>query len=86
MAGGGREPAGAAAHTAGACAQCGRSADPSWLGWGCYRIDEPDVDDEPQLAFFCPECAAREFGRPSRFRPASGRSPAPDEPRSASAA
>lgn len=30
-------------------------------GWRGYRIDDPEVGEEPALAFFCPTCSAREF-------------------------
>jgi hypothetical protein len=29
---------------------------------GAFRVDVPGEDDEPLLAAFCPDCAAREFG------------------------
>jgi hypothetical protein len=51
------------------CAQCGCISSPHWVDWGAYRVDEPDSDDPPELAFFCPSCAAREFGY--RVQPAS---------------
>jgi hypothetical protein len=31
-------------------------------GWKAYRTDDPELDDAPALAFYCPECAEREFG------------------------
>jgi hypothetical protein len=41
------------------CAECGKV----WLPaeserWEAYLTD----DEPPELAFYCPECAAREFG------------------------
>jgi hypothetical protein len=32
-------------------------------GWCGYRVDEPYTDEPPELAFYCPACAEREFGR-----------------------
>jgi ribosomal protein L44E len=43
------------------CVECGtRSL--SATGWRGVRVDLPDEGDEPALAFYCPECAQREFG------------------------
>ena len=45
------------------CAECGRHAEPDAAGWRGYRADDPrDEGAEPELVFFCPVCAAREFG------------------------
>ena len=30
-------------------------------GWKAYRIDDAELDEPPQLAFYCPSCARREF-------------------------
>jgi hypothetical protein len=30
-------------------------------GWIAVRTDIPDEGDDRELAFFCPECAEREF-------------------------
>jgi hypothetical protein len=30
-------------------------------GWRAYRSDDPELDEPPALAFYCPDCAAREF-------------------------
>jgi hypothetical protein len=43
------------------CAQCGSISSLCASGWRGYRTDDPDVDEEPALAFFCPACSAREF-------------------------
>ena len=32
-------------------------------GWRAYRIDDPELDERPQLGFYCPSCARREFGK-----------------------
>jgi hypothetical protein len=45
-----------------ACAECPRVSSISARGWKAYRVDDPDEDGPPQLAFYCPECAAREAG------------------------
>jgi hypothetical protein len=43
------------------CVECGRSSDDS-SGWRVGRIDDPeDADPRPQLGFYCPACAEREF-------------------------
>jgi hypothetical protein len=44
------------------CAECDRVADASARGWRGVRFDLPDEDDEPLLAFYCPDRAVREFG------------------------
>jgi hypothetical protein len=43
------------------CAQCGSLSGLYAKGWRACRIDDPEVDREPALAFFCPACSAREF-------------------------
>jgi hypothetical protein len=43
------------------CVQCGSISGLHAAGWRGYRIDDPDIDEEPALGFFCPTCAAREF-------------------------
>jgi hypothetical protein len=43
------------------CAQCGSISGLRASGWRGYRTDDPDVDREPTLAFFCPACSAHEF-------------------------
>jgi hypothetical protein len=45
------------------CAECGREGY-DIVGWITERVDDPTDDDErPEIGFFCPVCAAREFGR-----------------------
>jgi hypothetical protein len=43
------------------CAECGDAGSPTTIArWQAHRIDiEPD--DEPAIAFWCRECAEREF-------------------------
>ncbi len=48
------------------CIECGCSSGLYWHGWRAYRTDDPEVDEPPALAFYCPTCAAREFDAPSR--------------------
>jgi hypothetical protein len=43
------------------CVECRRRS-LSASGWRGVRVDLPDEDDEPTLAFHCPDCAEREFG------------------------
>jgi hypothetical protein len=43
------------------CAQCGSISGLSASGWRGCRTDDPELDLEPTLAFFCPDCSAREF-------------------------
>jgi hypothetical protein len=43
------------------CVQCGSISGLYAAGWRGYRTDDPDTDEEPALAFFCPTCSAREF-------------------------
>jgi hypothetical protein len=43
------------------CAQCGSLSEPSASGWRACRTDDPEIDLEPTVAFFCPTCSAREF-------------------------
>ena len=31
-------------------------------GWRGYRIEDPEEGDLPEIGFFCPDCAFREFG------------------------
>jgi hypothetical protein len=44
------------------CAECTCSSGLYWQGWRAFRVDDPDTDEPPALAFYCPSCAAREFG------------------------
>ena len=45
-----------------ACAECPRVSGITVRGWKAYRTDDPLSDEPPALAFYCPECAEREFG------------------------
>jgi hypothetical protein len=44
------------------CEECGVRATGSASGWRGYRIDDPEEGDPPEIGFFCPDCAYREFG------------------------
>jgi hypothetical protein len=43
------------------CVECGRESGPGWPGWRAYRVDDPELNEPPTLAFYCPTCARREF-------------------------
>jgi hypothetical protein len=46
------------------CQECGALADEEARGWRAYRCDLADEfgSDEPEVVYYCPECADREFG------------------------
>jgi hypothetical protein len=44
------------------CVECGTLSTVNASGWRGYRTDEPETDDLPELLFYCPSCAEREFG------------------------
>jgi hypothetical protein len=44
------------------CIECGCLSGLAWAGWRAYRVDDPEYDEPPALAFYCPGCAAAEFG------------------------
>lgn len=53
------------------CQECLRDSDDEARGWRTYVADDPDeLDAEPIVASYCPDCAEREFG-PLRTRRAS---------------
>jgi hypothetical protein len=58
----GRQPA----HPLVQCVECNRISGPYWIRWRAYLIGEPDSDEPPELTLYCPACADREFGPPSR--------------------
>jgi hypothetical protein len=41
------------------CTECRIEADARALGWLAFRADTDG--EEPELAFYCPRCAATEF-------------------------
>ena len=44
------------------CADCSKLSSGYWVGWRAYRSDDPGLDSSPTLAFYCLDCAKREFG------------------------
>lgn len=62
VAGGEHRTSDAAVGNHAICVECGRRSDVLWTGWRGYRVDDPETDSRPELGFYCPDCAAREFG------------------------
>ena len=52
------------------CEECGREAEVEAhaAGWLAYKVDLPD-DPPPEVTVYCPECAAKEFGRGEAVEP-----------------
>ena len=48
------------------CIECGSVSDSNWSGWRACRTEDTEGIEEPEISFFCPECAHREFGRQTR--------------------
>jgi hypothetical protein len=44
------------------CVECESLSGLRWAGWRAYRIDDPETNEPPALALYCPTCAEREFG------------------------
>ena len=46
------------------CVECGCCSGELGRGWVAMRCADPstDIDDEPEIAVYCPPCAAGEFG------------------------
>ena len=44
------------------CVECRRRADSQARGWQAHLVESDDNEDEDEVVFFCPACAAREFG------------------------
>jgi hypothetical protein len=44
------------------CIECQTMSGLRWTGWRAYRVDDPELDEPPALALYCPRCARREFG------------------------
>jgi hypothetical protein len=44
------------------CMKCGCCSGELGKGWAAFRCDDPDENDPPALAVYCPVCAAAEFG------------------------
>jgi hypothetical protein len=43
------------------CALCGTLSGLRWAGWRAYRTDDPDLDESPALALYCPACSIAEI-------------------------
>lgn len=39
------------------CTECRCESDLRWRGWRAYRIEDPEGDEPPEIAFYCPECS-----------------------------
>jgi hypothetical protein len=44
------------------CAECARWSDSEVRGWRGVLAGEMDIEDTPEVFFFCRDCAEREFG------------------------
>jgi len=44
------------------CVECGCCSGELGKGWVAFRCDDPDDGDGPEIAMWCPVCAAEEFG------------------------
>jgi hypothetical protein len=44
------------------CEECGLIAGPNARGWIGLRCEWPGEEERPAFTFYCPDCAAREFG------------------------
>jgi hypothetical protein len=64
VAGGEHRTSDAAVGNRAICVECGRRSDALWTRWRGYRVDDPETDSGPELGFYCPECAKREFEPP----------------------
>jgi hypothetical protein len=47
-----------------ACAECPRVSSITARGWKACRTDDPLANEPPALAFYCPDCARTQFGKP----------------------
>jgi hypothetical protein len=45
------------------CVECATHSDREAWGWRAHRIDDPENRWQPEIIFYCPACAEREFGR-----------------------
>jgi hypothetical protein len=59
---GGVQDAGSISNGVLRCEECGVASAGSAWAWRGYRIDDPEDGDPPEIGFFCPDCAYREFG------------------------
>ena len=59
------------------CVECGCCSGELGKGWVAFRCDDPECDDRPEVAIWCPVCAAAELATGL-----TGLLVGPDEPRS----
>jgi hypothetical protein len=59
------------------CVDCGQAATGNATAWRAYRADDPERGEEPELAFYCPQCAVEEFGAPPLPRLGERKQPPP---------
>ncbi len=56
------------------CVECrAASATPSVRGWRGFRVEDVELGEPPELAFYCPSCAVSELGRPLPVQKTHGR-------------
>jgi hypothetical protein len=56
------------------CVECqAASATASVRGWRGVRVDNVELGEPPELAFYCPSCAESELGRPRPVQTSRGR-------------
>jgi len=51
------------------CVACGCCSGELGKGWAAFRCDDPEDGQGPEIAIWCPVCAAAEYG----YRPGSRR-------------
>ena len=44
------------------CVECGCCSGELGKGWVAFRCDDPEDGEGPEIAIWCPVCAAEEFG------------------------
>jgi hypothetical protein len=44
------------------CVACGCCSGELGKGWAAFRCDDPEKGQGPEIAIWCPVCAAAEFG------------------------
>jgi hypothetical protein len=51
------------------CVECGGESDSLARGWLALRCEDPEKNDPPEIAFYCPICTWAEFRIDLRRRP-----------------
>jgi hypothetical protein len=46
------------------CVECSAVSKERAWGWRAYRMDDPEQEEFPALALYCPACSEREFDGP----------------------